>query len=117
MVAHSEAILTRAGVVVGQVVVLVGGEPPDLANEYLPRWTRMLVAEPNGRVQWGSYSNHLDARLGYYDDLTPVVDYLEWQIERARHRGDRAAVHDLTPYLLALAAVLWLTLFRRRRTT
>ncbi len=117
MVAHSEAVLTRAGVVVGQVVVLVGGEPPDLANEYLPRWTRVVVAEPDSRVQWSSYANYLDARLVSYDDLTPVVDDLERQIERARHRGDRAAVHDLTPYLLALAALLWLTLFRQRRTT
>jgi len=117
MVAHSEAILTRAGVVVGQVVVLVGGEPPHLGNEYLPRWTRVVVAEPDTRVQWSNYANYLDARLVSYDDLTSVVDDLERQIERARHRGDRASVHDLTPYLLALAALLWLTLFRRRRTT
>ena len=83
----------------------------------LPRWARVVVTEPEARVQWGSYANYLDARLVSYEDLTPINDDLERQIERARHRGDRAAVHDLSPYLLALAALLWLTLFRRRRTT
>ena len=116
-VAHSEAILTRAGVVVGQVILLVGGKPPTLGNEYLPRWARVIVTDPGARGQWGSYANYLGARLVSYDDLTPVLDDLERQIERARHRGDRAAVHDLTPYLLSLAVLLWLTLFRRRRST
>ena len=55
--------------------------------------------------------------MHYYMRQTFIQHDLERQIERARHRGDRAAVHDLTPYLLVLAAVLWLTLFRRRRTT
>ena len=45
-----------------------------------------------------------------------AADDLARQIERARHRGDHAAVRDLTPYLLAVAALLWLPLFRRRRT-
>ena len=116
-VAHSEAILTRAGVVVGQVILLTGGEPPALGAEYLARWSRVVITDPGTRGKWGGYANYLGARLVSYNDLAPVVDDLERQIERARHRGDRAAVHDLTPYLLALAALLWLTLFRRRRTT
>ena len=115
-VAHSEAILTRAGVVVGQVILLVGGEPPTLDNKYIPRWERVVVTDPGTRDKWGGYANYLGAHLVSYDDLTTVVDALEREIERARNRGDRAAVHDLTPYLLGIAVLLWLTLFRRRRT-
>jgi len=116
-VAHSEAILTRAGVVVGQVILLVGGEPPVPAAKYFARWSRVLATDPETRDDWRGYANYLGARLVSYDDLTPATDDLARQIERAQHRGDRAAVHDLTPYLLAIAALLWLTLFRRRRTT
>jgi len=116
-VAHSEAILTRAGVVVGQVILLTGGEPPPLGDEYLRRWTRVVVAEPGSRDEWVDYANYLGARLVSYDDLTFVVDDLEREIERAHHRGDNAGVHDLTPYLLGVAVLLWLALFRRRRTT
>ena len=116
-VAHSEAILTRAGVVVGQVILLTGGEPPTLGDEYLRRWTRLVVTEPESRGKWVDYANYLGARLVSYDDLTSVIDDLEREIERAQHRGDNAAVHDLTPYLLGVAVLLWLALFRRRRTT
>ena len=116
-VAHSEAILTRAGVVVGQVILLTGGEPPTLGDEYLRRWTRVVVTEPESRGEWVDYANYLSARLVSYDDLTSVIDDLEREIERAQHRGDNAAVYDLTPYLLGVAVLLWLALFRRRRTT
>ena len=116
-VAHSEAILTRAGVVVGQVILLTGGEPPTLGDEYLRRWTRVVVTEPESRGEWVDYANYLGARLVSYDDLTSVIDDLEREIERAQHRGDNAAVYDLTPYLLGVAVLLWLALFRRRRTT
>jgi hypothetical protein len=116
MVAHSEAILTRAGVVVGQVILLTGGEPPALGAKYVARWSRVLATDPETRDEWDGYANYLDARLVSYDDFTPAADDLARQIERARHRGDHAAVRDLTPYLLAVAALLWLTLFRRRRT-
>ena len=116
-VAHSEAILTRAGVVVGQVILLTGGEPPTLGDEYLRRWTRVVVTEPESRGEWVDYANYLGARLVSYDDLTSVIDDLEREIERAQHRGDNAAVYDLTPYLLGVAVLLWLALFRRRRST
>ena len=115
-VAHSEAILTRAGVVVGQVILLAGGEPPALGARYLARWSRVLVTDPETRDEWGGYANYLGARLASYDDLDPVADDLARQIDRARRGGDRAAVYDLTPYLLAVAALLWLTLFRQRQT-
>ena len=116
-VAHSEAILTRAGVIVGQVVLLTGGQPPALGDKYLRRWTRVVVTDPESRSEWVDYANHLDARLVSYDDLTSPIDDLAREIKRAQHRGDNAAVHDLTPYLLAVATLLWLSLFRRRRTT
>ena len=116
-VAHSEALLTRAGVVVGQVILLTGGDPPTLGDEYLQRWTRVVVTEPGRRDEWVDYANYLGARLVSYNDVTPVIDDLEGEIKRAQHRGDYSTVHDLTPYLLGIAVLLWLVLFRRRRTT
>tara|TARA_B100001123_G_scaffold212430_1_gene239910 strand:- start:1506 stop:2363 length:858 start_codon:yes stop_codon:yes gene_type:complete len=116
-VAHSEAVLTRAGVAVGQVILLTGGQPPALGDEYLRRWTRVLVTESESWGEWVDYANYLGARLVSYDDVTSVIDDLEGEIKRAQHRGDNSAVHDLTPYLLGVAVLLWLTIFRRRRTT
>jgi len=116
-VAHSEAVLTRAGVVVGQVVLLTGGAPPSLGDGYVRRWPRVVVVEPGNRDEWVAYANYLGARLVSYDDLTSIINDLEREIERAKHRSDNSTVYDLTPYLLGIAVLLWLTLFRRRSTT
>ncbi|MDP6012256.1 MAG: hypothetical protein QF629_01735 [Alphaproteobacteria bacterium] len=116
IMAHAEGVLTRAGVSAGQVVLLTGGEPP-ARGAYMPvRWSRVVVTDDDARDDWYAYSQYLAAQLVTYDRLGPATEDLARQIDRARRDGDRAAIHDLTPYVLGLSVLLWLAQFRRRRS-
>jgi hypothetical protein len=76
----------------------------------------VVVTDDDARNDWYAYSRYLAAQLATYDALDPATEDLARQIERARRHGDLAAIHDLTPYVLGLSALLWLALFRRRRS-
>lgn len=113
-IAHGEAILTRAGIVAGQVVVLSAGKPPTYSSGDA-RWPRAVVVEAKDREAWAPYVATIGASLGAVDDLSAVQRELQNDIDRARRDGDRQGRTELAPYLLTVAMVLWLVLFRRQR--
>ena len=114
-VAQAEGILTLAGVLAGQVVLLSGGEPPVPGAALPPRWSRVVVTDPALRDRWQVFADTLGAGLATYDDLGTATDAFTQRVDELRQASNRAAVHDLTPYLLGVAVLLWLGLFRQRR--
>ena len=115
--AHGEAVLTRAGIVAGQLVLLTGGPPPELDTEQPARWLRALVVAKKERQDWVRYADQISSRLATHGDLGPVVDDLDRAVGRAMRDGGRLAHLELTPYLIGAALALWLGLFRRLKTT
>lgn len=120
---HAETILVRAGIVAGQVVLVTGGAPPASAAPGVPArtaspWLRAVVVVGPGaqrsRAAWQAYAESEAARLSEGEQLSAVTDDLARAVAQAsREAGDRARL-DLTPWLIAVAAALWLGLFRRR---
>ncbi len=115
--AHGEALLTRASIVAGQVVMISGGTPPERETVRSPQWPRALVIAGGDLQPWRAYANQTDARLTDIDGLAPLSRDLNRDILRASRRGDRSTRRDLAPWLTGSALVLWLGLFRRRRTS
>lgn len=116
--AHGEALLDRASIVAGQVVMISGGSPPEHNPEGRTRqWPRALVIADDNLQQWRTYAKQTDARLANIDGLAPLSHALNRDIAWASRHGDRTTRRDLTPWLIGAAVVLWLGLFRRRRTS
>lgn len=118
--AHGEALLTRAEIVAGQVVVVTGGDPPGRQTiretARPPQWPRALVIANGALTAWRAYANQTQARLTDIDGLAPLSRDLSQDIARAHRQGDPATRRDLAPWLTGAALILWLGLFRRRRT-
>lgn len=113
--AHGEALLTRAEIVAGQVVIVTGGAPPGGETARPPQWPRALVIADQNLPAWRAYANQTQARLTDIDGLAPLSHDLNRDIARAQRQGDPATRRDLAPWLTGAAVVLWLGLFRRRR--
>ncbi|MEM7252354.1 MAG: hypothetical protein AAF493_13130 [Pseudomonadota bacterium] len=112
---HSEGVLERAGTVVGQVVLISGGAVPRALPGAGTRWLRSIVVRPDDRGAWATYASAIDAQLHHDRELDDVVDALDDEIARALRDSDRTGDLNLTPWLLAGAAFLWLLYFRRIR--
>ncbi len=71
--AHGEALLTRASIVAGQVVVITGDEPPESEAARPPQWPRALVVVDGNLSTWRTYANKAKARLTDADDHPAVA--------------------------------------------
>jgi hypothetical protein len=114
-IAHGEAILSRAGIVVGQLVLMTGGSPPERQPEANARWSRAIMVDDGIRRQWEAYADQSGARLISLAGLDVVVDDLDRAIEQTLRDSNRDGRVELAPYLVGAAMLLWLGLFRRRR--
>ncbi|MGI9335148.1 MAG: hypothetical protein ACR2RL_18540, partial [Gammaproteobacteria bacterium] len=114
-IAHGEAVLTRAGIVAGQVVLLTAGAPPDQSASK-PRWRRAILVAEEERDAWADYASASGARLASLNDANGVLRDLQSDIDRARRDSAQRGRTELAPYLIAAAMLGWLALFRRRRT-
>ncbi|WP_089719659.1 VWA domain-containing protein [Candidatus Entotheonella palauensis] len=113
--AHSEALLTRAEIVAGQVVMISGGTPPARETVRPPQWPRALVVADGSLQPWRAYANQTRARLTDIDNLAPLSRDLNRDMAWAAWQSDRSARRDMAPWLIGSALGLWLGLFRRRR--
>ena len=116
--AHGEALLSRASMLAGQVVLISGGAPPAHGAVKPPQWPRALVIVGDGfhAPQWRAYARQTQAQLTDVDGLAPLSRDLQRDMQRAERQSDRAARWDLTPWLSGAALLLWLGFFRRRET-
>ncbi len=111
---RGEALLTQAGVATGQVVLISAGMPPEQPAGSRT-WLRSIIVPEDDTPAWRSFAKDSDARLTSAQNISSIVSDLQEDIETASRTSVDTAHHDLTPYLLASAALLWLGLFRRRR--
>ena len=114
---HGEALLTRASIVAGQVVVISGGAPPERATIMAPKWPRALVIASGSLLDWRAYAHKTNARLTDVDGLALLSRDLKRNIARAHQQSDSSTRWDLAPWLTGAALILWLALFRKRRTS
>lgn len=113
--AHAGSILSDAGVVAGQVVLVTGGEPIAAGTTALPDKVVRTVVVPNSELAaWREYATGSGARLAGTDEIDRVIAWLDEATDRHGWDRLRAARLDLTPSLIGVAMVLWLGLFRRR---
>ena len=117
-IGHAEGLLQRAGIVVGQVVLVTGGTPPASPPGAASGWLRAVVVVRTGsdrqREAWRGYAVTAAARLADDETLAPVAQDLARTAALAARQAGEWVRLDLTPLPIAAAAVLWLLLFRRR---
>ncbi len=116
MIAHGEAVLAGADIIAGQLVVLTGGAPPQGQVAPATHWERTIVVDANGRQAWRAYADRTESRLAIFDDLDPLIADFDRVVERARRDSSRDAHLDLRPHLIGTALLLWLFMFRHRKT-
>ena len=113
--AHAQSVLTAAGIVAGQVVLVSGGEPP--RNSPIAPTTQALrdIVVPEARMPaWADYATASGARLDGLADVPRIVAELNEAVDALTRTRTKDQRFDLTPWLIGLAMLLWLGLFRRR---
>ncbi|MEM7210912.1 MAG: hypothetical protein AAF479_03305 [Pseudomonadota bacterium] len=116
-IAHGENMLTDAGVLAGQVVLLTGGTAPgSLADVPSPRFLRGMVPVHSDAAAWRGSADALRADLINPLDLGPVNAALDAEIAVQRDKQAGANRIELSLWFLLAAMILWLGLFRREET-
>ncbi len=114
-IAHAEALLSSAGVAIGQIVLTASGEAPqDAVAIARSRSLRAVIAPDRAPQSWQAFAETYDAELAARDELAGIVASLERAVDRFRRRHAPSGYVDLSPWAIGLALVLWLGLFRRR---
>jgi hypothetical protein len=112
--ADAERSLASAGLPARQIVLLSARSAPDQIVE-IPRQQSdryvVKLGDAQGWEQWADAQGATVLRAGSALQLTEARRQQARRIARAEIPTAR---HDLTVWLIALAAVLWLLLFRRR---
>jgi len=116
-ITHAESLLARADMVVGQLVLGTGGRVPAANATAAGDWLRALVVDTESIAAWDGYADRIGARLADETAIGAVIDDLDGKVADARRDSDDAAVFALGPWLIAVAAFLWLFFFRRIRSS
>jgi hypothetical protein len=116
-IVHAESVLQRAGLAVGQLVLLTGGQPPPADVADAGDWLRAVVIDGASLGNWEGYADRIDARLVDETSLGDVVGDLDDAVADAIRDTDRSGDLALGPWLVAGAALLWLLFFRRIRSS
>ena len=115
-VTHSEAVLERAGLAVGQLVLLTGGPPPPQDTVPATDWLRAVVVEDDPAQGWARYASGIGARLADARSLDDVIEDLDDAVAAALRDTEQPGDLDLRPWLIGCAGLLWLVFFRRIRS-
>ena len=116
-IVHAEALLQRAGVIVGQLILLTGGRAPPADSGISGEWLRAIVTEGDPSTNWQDYANRIDARLADATDIPAIIDDLDDEIADTIRDSDKSGDLALGPWLVAGAALMWVFLFRRIRSS
>lgn len=116
-IAHAEALLAGADIVVGQVVLLTGGAVRTIEATGAGGWLRALVVEHDRVTDWEGQAERIGARLTDETSIQALIDDLDSKVADALRDSDEAAAFELAPWLMAAAAALWLLFFRRVRSS
>ncbi len=112
--ARAERLLEDGGYLVRQVVFLSARKPPDQTVEAPVSGAQRIVVSLDDKNDWTDWA---EAQRAEYVDTSAVTDIIAdhtaatWAAARSELPGAR---FEITPGLVALAALLWLIKFRRR---
>ncbi len=115
--AHGEDVLARAGIVVGQVVLITGGTDPAPNPVARRNALRAVINVGDPGDKWRGYANTIDARLAESGGLKAVLGDLERALARVSRRVDSPERLRLAPLAVLCALACWLGLFRRKSET
>ena len=115
-ITHAESLLARAGLVVGQLVLVTGGGVPAVDATAAGDWLRALVVDRESLAAWEDYADRIGARLADETAIEAVINDLDRDVADALRDSDGAAEFALGPWLVGAAALLWLMFFRRIRS-
>ena len=76
----------------------------------------MVVVDSDGLPDWAGYADQIGARLAGDTAIQTVIDDLENRVADAVRDSGKASDLALAPWLVALAALLWLLFFRQVRS-
>lgn len=113
-IAHAEALIARAGIPFGQIVVVSTDPPPAKVIEIASSTTHRVMAAKADGPAWRRYADNYGAETRGFDDAARIsTDFLNLA-------NGAAAAHqvqgrfELTPILIGLSLLFWAHLFRRR---
>lgn len=115
-IVHGEVMLARADLAVGQLVLLTGGIVPPVAAAKVGAWLRAVVVDPSQVSNWVGYADQIGARLAGEKNIEAVIGDLDNRVADAVRDSDKASDLAMGPWLIVLAALLWLLFFRRVRS-
>ncbi len=115
-IVHSEQLLERAGVIVGQTVLLTGGLAPPADSAKAGAWLRALVVARPHPPGWETYAEHTGAQFVNGESLSEVLEALDDEVADVIRDADRSGDFPLGYWLVAVATVLWILFFRRLRS-
>ncbi|MEX2518970.1 MAG: hypothetical protein WD969_06525 [Paracoccaceae bacterium] len=113
-VVHAEALLARAGVIAGQIVLLPALAPAGPRPGGGGGALRAVIVPDALRDDWGNEAAAWGAALVEEGDVTPVLTALKDACRDARLSAAPGSALDLRSWLTGAAALCWLGLFRRR---
>ena len=116
-ITQAESLFTRAEMVVGQLVLVTGGEVPAGDVTVAGDWLRALVVDHENVSAWKEYADRIGARLTDETAIDAVIDDLNAEVADAVRDSDDAAEFALAPWLVGGAVLLWLFFFRRIRSS
>ncbi len=112
---QAEQILNTADILVGQIVLITEGRPPDEVVEVPTSRTPRVIALTSGdRDAWKAFADASGAQVAGADDAARLAEAMRARIARLARTAAPGGAVDLAPLFVALAMALWLALFRRR---
>ncbi len=114
-IAVAEAMLTDAGITVGQVVVVTSKQPIEerIAIPVSGR-LRDVVVTDGASDEWVAFAEHYNAHVYAGNDSALVDQRLLAEAKDRYYQGMPSATVDLRPPIIVLTLLLWLWLLRRR---
>lgn len=116
-ITHAESMFARAGMVVGQLVLVTGGGTPPADANKAGDWLRALIVDRNSLDTWDRFADAIDARLTDDSEIDGILNDLDGEVAKALRDSEEAADLALLPWLIGVSALLWLGFFRRIRST
>lgn len=109
---HAEGILARASIIVGQVIIITGNQPPATSGKSAGDWSRWFLLPDGETGAWDDFATKQNARIAGFTGSGMSVDDLLDRIENLV-RANRLGLFDLTPWFVTIAGFCWLGLFRK----
>ncbi len=116
-ITHAEAMFERADMIVGQLVLITGGNPPSAEATEAGDWLRAVVVDRDQVDNWDRFADQIGARLADDTDIEAVLDDMDSKVAAALRDSDEAAEFAVLPWLIGASALLWLLFFRRIRSS